>query len=245
MAKTHFRETVIAGNCLTSGSEPTRLNTLARASKPVPTYEISSVDAVSFNPTMFMKNKFKIISRFGMVLFSLCFVVGAFAQRPYAPVPPQNHGNMLDRPTPTPAATAAPSRGSKLSAKDKIFMMNAAKGGQMEVEWGKWAAQNGQKADVKKFGNRMVTDHSKANSELMTMAAEKGVKLPPAKTSGKWKSDKDYMDMMVKDHEKDLAEFQEEAQNGSDPDLKKWADKTSQTVKKHLDLAKKTQSELK
>ena len=67
-------------------------------------------------------------------------------------------------------------------------MMNAAKGGMMEVEWGKLAAQSGQNADVKKFGNRMVTDHSKANSELMALAKEEGVALPGAKSPGKWKS---------------------------------------------------------
>ena len=124
-------------------------------------------------------------------------------------------------------------------------MMNAAKGGMMEVEWGKLAAQNGQNADVKKFGNRMVTDHSKANSELMALAKEEGVSLPAAKSPGKWKSDKDYMDMMVKDHQADLAEFQKEAQNGTDPDLKAFASKYSKVVQQHLDLAKQTQSKLK
>src|ERR1043166_7621553 len=99
----------------------------------------------------------------------------------------------------------------QLSAKDKTFMMNAGKGGQMEVAMGKMAAQNAQSADVKKFGNRMVTDHSKANNELMGLATEEGVQLPGPKAPGKWKSDKDYINMMVKDHEKDLAEFQKEA----------------------------------
>jgi putative membrane protein len=203
---------------------------------------ISNADAASFNPIMFMKNKFRIISRFGIVLFCLCFVAGAFAQ--YNRMPPGTNSLPTMRTNPTSTATAAPSRG-KLSAKDKTFMMNAGKGGQMEVEWGKLAAQNGQDADVKKFGNRMVTDHSKANSELMALATEEGVTLPAAKMSGKWKSDKDYIDMMVKDHEQDLAEFQAEAQNGTDPDLKKFADKYSKVVKKHLDLAKQTQGKLK
>lgn len=124
-------------------------------------------------------------------------------------------------------------------------MKDAAKGGMMEVEWGKWAAEKAEHADVKKFGNRMVTDHSKANNELMSLAGKKGVKLPAHKTHGKWKSDKDYMDMMVKDHEKDLAEFQAEAKEGSDPDLKKWSEKTSKMIEKHLAQAKQIQSKLK
>jgi putative membrane protein len=142
--------------------------------------------------------------------------------------------------SPAPAQGAAKA-GSKLSAADKTFMMNAAKGGMMEVEWGKLAAQNGQNADVKKFGNRMVTDHSKANSQLMALAREEGVILPAAKAPGKWKSDKDYMDMMVKDHQGDLAEFLNEAKSGTDPDLKKFADKYSKVVQRHLKLAQETQ----
>ena len=41
------------------------------------------------------------------------------------------------------------------------------------------------------------------------------------------------MDMMVKDHEKDLAEFKEEASSGSDPDVKKFADDTAKIVQEH------------
>ena len=135
-------------------------------------------------------------------------------------------------------------KSSSLSAKDKTFIHKAAKGGMMEVAMGNLAAQNGQSDDVKSFGKRMVTDHSKANEELKSIAAKKGVKLPSKEPSGKWSSDKAYMDMMVKDHEKDLAEFQEEASTGTDPDVKKFAEDTAKVVQEHLDLAKQTQSKL-
>src|SRR2546425_3241415 len=130
------------------------------------------------------------------------------------------------------------------TAKDKTFTKKAAKGGMMEVAMGKLAEQNGQSEDVKSFGKRMVTDHSKANDELKSIAAKKGVKLPRKEPSEKWSSDKAYMDMMVKDHEKDLAEFQEEASTGTDPDVKKFAEDTAKVVQEHLDLAKQTQSKL-
>ena len=115
----------------------------------------------------------------------------------------------------------------------------------MEVAMGNLAEQNGQSDDVKSFGKRMVTDHSKANEELKSIAEKKGVKLSAKEPTGKWSSDKTYMDMMVKDHEKDLAEFQEEAKTGSDPDVKKFAEDTAKVVQEHLDLAKETQAKLK
>jgi len=134
---------------------------------------------------------------------------------------------------------------SSLSAKDKTFMKKAAKGGMMEVAMGQVAEQKAQSDDVKSFGKRMVTDHSKANDELKSIASKKGVQLPSKEHSGKWTSDKTYMDMMIKDHEKDLAEFKEEASSGSDPDVKKFADDTAKMVQEHLDLAKETQGKLK
>jgi len=167
---------------------------------------------------------------------SICFLDTAAAQLPFG----RSHKG-----GPSPAATEKGKKGGNLSAKDKSFMMNAAKGGMMEVEWGKLAAEKGQNAEVKKFGNRMVTDHSKANNELMALAHEEGVKLPSEKAGGKWKSDKDYMDMMVKDHQADLAEFQKEAQSGTDPDLKAFAAKGAKMVSAHLKLAQETQGKLK
>ncbi|HST30982.1 MAG TPA: DUF4142 domain-containing protein [Chthoniobacterales bacterium] len=176
-----------------------------------------------------------------LAIGALCLATTSSALNAYPPLKTGANG---------PAPSAKPSggtakTGSKLSAADKTFMMNAAKGGMMEVEMGKMAAQNGQNADVKKFGNRMVTDHSKANNELMALAKEEGVSLPGAKAAGKWKSDKNYMDDMVKDHEKDLAEFQKEAQNGTDPDLKAFAAKGAKMVSSHLKMAQDTAGKLK
>jgi putative membrane protein len=142
------------------------------------------------------------------------------------------------------AEDAAASKGSSLSAKDKTFIKKAAKGGMMEVAMGNLAEQNGKSEEVKSFGKRMVADHSKANDELKAIASQKGVTLSSKEPTLKWSSDKTYIDMMVKDHEKDLAEFQEEAKTGSDPEVKKFAEDTAKIVQEHLELAKETQSKL-
>src|ERR1700756_2918403 len=160
-----------------------------------------------------------IISRIAIMTLAVGALFLPTSSKALSQYPPLRTGANAPAPTAKPAAGSTKA-GGKLSAADKTFMMNAAKGGMMEVEMGKVAAQNAQNADVKKFGNQMVTDHSKANNELMALAKEEGVALPGAKAPGKWKSDKDYMDAMVKDHQADLAEFQKEAQSGTDPDLK-------------------------
>jgi putative membrane protein len=171
-----------------------------------------------------MKRTIPVISKF----FALPLIVGSFCLAGAAMAQDD------------PAA-----KSSSVSVKDKTFMKKAAKGGMMEVAMGKTAEQNAQSEDVKSFGKRMVTDHSKANDELKSIAQQKGVKLPTKEPTGKWSSDKAYIDAMVKDHEKDLAEFQEEAKNGSDPEVKKFAEDTAKMVQEHLDLAKETQGKLK
>ena len=134
---------------------------------------------------------------------------------------------------------------SKLSSPDKAFIKDAAKGGMMEVAMGRVAEKTASDSQVKNFGARMVKDHSKANEDLKAIAKEENVEWPAEKEAGKWKSDKDYMDAMVKDHEKDLAVFEKEAKNGSDPKVKSFADKTAKTVREHLEMAKEIDAKLK
>ncbi len=115
----------------------------------------------------------------------------------------------------------------------------------MEVEMGQMASEKAQSPEVKKIGKMMVTDHTTANSELMAIAKARGVALNEKPAMGAWKSDKEYLAMMAKDHQKDLAEFQNEAQNGNDPELKKFASKTSAVIQRHLERVKGVQGKMK
>jgi len=142
------------------------------------------------------------------------------------------------------------SSSSQLSAKDKAFIMKAAKGGMQEVELGQMVSEKAQSDDVKQFAKRMVDDHTKANEELKALAQQKGVTLPSEmgaegkamkakleKLSGA-QLDKAYMHDMVLDHNKDVHEFQTESKMAKDSDLKSWAEKTLPTLEDHLKQAK-------
>jgi len=138
--------------------------------------------------------------------------------------------------------------GSGAMTADSKFVMNAAMGGMAEVEMGRVAAQKGASDEVRQFGQRMVDDHSKANEELTGLAAGKGMTLPTA-MSPKMQAemqklsalagerfDREYVKMMVKDHKKDVGEFQKEAARGADPDLKSFAARTLPTLQEHLQM---------
>lgn len=200
-----------------------------------------------------MKTNSKILSQLTVISLlagALCLAGGAIAQTESEKAEAEK-AEAQKAEAPAAAAVAAvgdqPAKAdaaSSLSEKDKAFIKKAAKGGMMEVELGNLAAKNAKNSDVKSFGERMVADHSKANEELKALAEKKGAKMPKKSPTVKWTSDKAYMDMMVQDHEKDLAEFQEQAKDGSDPDLKAFAERTAKVIDEHLNLAKKTQSEL-
>jgi putative membrane protein len=134
---------------------------------------------------------------------------------------------------------------------DTTFVQKAARGGLAEVELGQLAVQKASSDEVKKFGQRMVDDHSKANDQLKEVAAKEHIDVPQdmtakdkatkarlEKLSGA-KFDKAYMKDMVKDHQKDVAEFERESKMAKDPAVKRFAEQTLPTLKEHLQEAQK------
>jgi len=84
---------------------------------------------------------------------------------------------------------------------------------------------------------------------LTQLATQKGAVLPdsPDKSDDKMIAhfnslsgsdfDKAYIKAMVRDHKKDVKEFQKEADSADDPDLKGWVAKTLPTLQDHLSQA--------
>jgi putative membrane protein len=150
--------------------------------------------------------------------------------------------------SPTNSASAAkPS--SKTAMADTKFMKEAAEGGMAEVALGQLATEKASSSDVKKFGQRMVDDHNKANDELKQLASQKNVALPKdlsakdkatkaalEKLSGQ-QFDQAYMKDMVKDHKKDVSDFRRESKSAQDPDVKNFAVQTLPTLEDHLKQA--------
>ena len=145
---------------------------------------------------------------------------------------------------------------SGLDSADKTFVRKAAQGGMAEVELGKLAAERAASPQVKKFGERMVADHTKANQELKEMAGRKNIPLPEsvdakdeatkqklASLSGE-EFDRAYMSDMVKDHTQDVSEFKHETTSAKDPEVKQFATKTLPTLEQHLKVAKQIEPEV-
>lgn len=156
-----------------------------------------------------------------------------------------------------PAASRPDPAPRGAGAQERKFMTEAALGGLAEVEGGQLAARKATSADVKAFAERMVKDHGAANEELERIAAAKGVELPTQldrkhrselerlqKLSGS-DLDRAYMNHMVQDHRKDVAQFRKAAKDMKDAEVKQFASRTLPTLEDHLRMAEKVAANVK
>ena len=140
---------------------------------------------------------------------------------------------------------------------DYEYAVKAADGGMLEVQLGKLAQTKATSPKVLEFAKMMVTDHSKANAELMAIAGTKMITLPAILSNTHQKDyddmakldkkdfDKAYTDYMVKDHKEDIEAFKKEAQDGKDAELKAFAAKHVPILEHHLQMAQQANDAVK
>lgn len=152
-------------------------------------------------------------------------------------------------PATAPAHKAA-SPAQSLTSED--FVKKASQDGMLEVEVGKVALAQGSNGEVKAFAQRMVSDHSKANDELKTIANGKNIsisdkldknhqaKLTALKAKHGADFDKAYSTEMMKGHEQAVALFKQASTSSTvNADLQLFARKTLPTLQEHMQLAMK------
>ena len=116
-----------------------------------------------------------------------------------------------------------------------------------EIEAGKLAVQRGADKRIKNFGAMMVKDHLKANAKLTALAKLKKITLPDSvggtergsinslRTKTGKAFDKAYINYATAAHTNAIGLFDDAAKHRFDPDIRKFADKTSPMLKRHLD----------
>jgi len=206
---------------------------------------------------------------FPIVLFATALTTSAFAQTP----PPIND-TQEHAPVGTPSATDVPNRssaapadrmpnrstpdtvGSTVSSNDAAFVKTLAAGGMAEVETGKVAAKRASNNDVKKFAEKMVTDHSKTNDKLKSLAKARKVELPTSTTPEQQEKkamleaqrgiafDRQYIQSQVQAHEKTVQLLQQQIASGQDANTRQFAQEILPTVKHHLEMARQLNAQL-
>jgi len=137
-----------------------------------------------------------------------------------------------------------------LAQTDDQFVEKAARGNHTEVDFGRLAVDNAQSELVKSFAQQMVTEHGAAQQELKTLAnnfddidwseqldaSHEQMKQHLMTLSGR-EFDSAYMTSQVADHQTTVDLFDNEIENGSNPQVKAYANKYHPHIQHHLERA--------
>jgi putative membrane protein len=135
------------------------------------------------------------------------------------------------------------------TTRDVRFIMAASAAGQTEILASRMAASHTQSPDVQSFAQTMISDHTKANDDLLALAKTDGYSVSSTPTEAQESAlsqleplkgadfDKAYAAMMVKDHQGAVSLFQSEASSGSNSDIRSFAAQTLPVVQHHLTMA--------
>jgi putative membrane protein len=137
-----------------------------------------------------------------------------------------------------------------LSTTDANFINTVGAGGHAEVQFGQLAQTQATRTNVRAFAAQMVSDHTAAGNELASLAQLKQM-TPPADMDLNHKAkydqlskiaggefDRVYIQGQVEDHTAVVNAFQNEITNGTDSDVKAFAQKHLPTIQHHLEMAR-------
>jgi putative membrane protein len=130
---------------------------------------------------------------------------------------------------------------------DKAFIKDASEGSLAEVNFAKLALQKSQDPNVRKFAEKMITDHEKLIEDMKPLAVKYGVhpsgtpvmdhaKYEELKMKSGQSFDYAYVEAMVKDHNDDLQKFITEENSTSDPELKATVAKGEKVILEHTEM---------
>lgn len=152
----------------------------------------------------------------------------------------------------TPGATPAVTTEKTLNHTDRKFVDKVAESGREEVAISRVAVERSTNPDVKRFAQMMIDDHSRANEELLTLAAARGITLKDKDAhADKWAKkdakdfDRDYIKKMVEDHKDTIDLFTKESKSGADTELVEFSRKTLSKLEHHLQEADELRRTLK
>ncbi len=145
---------------------------------------------------------------------------------------------------------------AELNQDGVLFIKNGLEGGLTEIKASGLAITNSNNQSVIGLAKMMIDDHTKADSGLKKIEADKMIVENDTISSEHQKMisdlskksgaafDKAYIQMMIADHQRAIDLFTT-ASNGQDQDIKTFASNTLPTIKMHLDSATAINSKMK
>jgi putative membrane protein len=152
----------------------------------------------------------------------------------------------------TPAASP---QGTALGPVDSYFVTQTSLGTPFQVDAGRVAEAKGTTPDIRAYADLMVSSHITVNNALLAILRKKAPTPPPTLLQAAYATmvatlqhekghrlDADYIRGQINYQNANAALYKYEIANGSDPDLKAFAQQTLPKIEDHLGRAEKLQS---
>jgi putative membrane protein len=134
---------------------------------------------------------------------------------------------------------------SSLSRADQNFVNQAAQANLAAIKVAELGVKKGSTADIRNFAQTMRDDHKKLGDKLQSIATRENFPLP-AESNAEQRAtydrlsalsgptfDRAFLDAMNTDHQQAISLFQSEAQTGTNPQLKSFAQSTLPSLLHH------------
>ena len=151
---------------------------------------------------------------------------------------------------------AAHENQSAITHADQNFMMKAAQLDSAEIGMARMALEKSANNDVKDYAHMINMDHKTALDDLKDLMIQDNVQLSkglPSDIQGDIdrmssltgsEFDREFINMMVADHQKVLEIFTDEESNTENEDVKKYIQDSQPILEMHLDKARQLQAKL-
>jgi putative membrane protein len=185
-----------------------------------------------------MKNKFSILIAVAIAFTSCNNDPGKRIAGQTDPANDANYDDSLEQDT------------APVDKKSNDFLVNAVNDGTAEAKLAKLAKEKAISRKVKDYAGMIVNDHGVLNDQLKAVSSGLNIALPPSpdeemqtelqslnKHKGK-DFDKDFLDMMIRGHEKMIQLFEHASKDVNNAEVKTLIDNALPQLNKHLDSAR-------
>lgn len=136
------------------------------------------------------------------------------------------------------------------------FMMKTAQADLSEIDMARLALKKSDDTDVRDYASMIQSDHTAALEDLSDLMKDRNVPEPKTTTADAIQDlnrmneltgpefDREFINMMVADHEKAIEMFHEQVGISLDPDIRKYAEDQIPKLEMHLEKAQRLQSRL-
>ena len=144
-----------------------------------------------------------------------------------------------------------------VSADEQDFMVKAEQANLAEIDASRFALQKTNDEEVRDYASMIQSDHGRALKDLTDLMKDKNVQQPKNLAAADTKQemdrmnrltgsefDREFVNMMVADHQKAVEMFRDASTTAQNADLKKYVDDTLPKLGMHLEKAQRLQSKL-